>query len=97
MITYIRQQVLLSLNQVNENEPLLRKPEPPELPELMQIGPHLPHDMIDLEPLYNDQDPKLRRRRCEKWELFQPPTQSKASSLEPPLKPLPPIEPPPPP
>jgi len=54
MIAYMRQQVLLSLNRVDENEPLLRKPEPLELLKLMQMGPHLPHNLIDLKPLHDD-------------------------------------------
>ena len=62
-IAYMRQQVLLVLNQVDPVEPLLRKPQEPELPERMRIGPQLPNKLLDLEPLYNDYEPKQRRRR----------------------------------
>ena len=93
VIDYMRQQVLLSLNRADPNKPLLKKPQPVELPQLMQIGPHLPHKLIDLEPLHHDHDPKLRRRRRPKWEVLES-TKPKASSNKP-LKPLPPIKPPP--
>jgi len=39
VITYMRQQVLLSLNRLDSAEPLLSKPQEPELPERMKIGP----------------------------------------------------------
>ena len=42
-------------------EPLLSKPKLPELLERMKIGPQLPHDLIDLEPLHGNHDPKQRR------------------------------------
>jgi len=93
----MRQQVLLGLNRVDPMEPLLSKPKLPELPERMKIGPQLPHDLIDLEPLHGNHNPKQRRRRRAKWALLQPPAQSKPPSDKPPLKPLPPVEPPPPP
>ena len=69
----MRQQVLLDLNRVNPIEPLLSKPNLLELLERMIIGPQLPHDLIDLEPLHGDYDPKQRRRRRAKWALLQPP------------------------
>ena len=59
VIAYMRQQVLLSLNRINPDKPLLSKPQPPELPHHMQIGPHLPNELVDLEPLHNEQDPKV--------------------------------------
>lgn len=70
----MRQQVLLGLNRVNPTEPLLRKPQEPELPERMRIGPQLPNKLLDLELLYNNPEPKQRRRRRAKWALNQPPT-----------------------
>jgi hypothetical protein len=97
VIAYMRQQVLLGLNRVDPTEPLLSEPKLPELPERMKIGPQLPHDLVDLEPLHSNHDPKQRRRRRAKWDLLQPPAQSKPPSDKPPLKPLPPVEPPPPP
>ena len=62
-IAYMRQQVLLGLNRVNPIEPLLRKPQEPELPERMQIGPQLPNELLDPEPLYSDPKPRQRRQR----------------------------------
>ena len=98
VIAYMRQQVLLSLNRVDPAEPLISRPQEPEPPERMKIGPQLPNQLLDLEPLYGDHDPKQRRRRRAKW-VFHQPTQSKPPSekppsKKPPLKPLPPIEPP---
>ena len=92
----MRQQVLLGLNRVDPNEPLLRKPQqPPELPTYMQVGPHLPHDLIDIEPLPPCQDPKQQRRRRQKWVLAEPSVAlPSTSSYKAPLKPLPPVEPP---
>ena len=82
----MQQQVLISLNQFDPTKPLLRKPQQqPELPPLMQIGPHLPHDLIDLEPLPPCQEPRQRQRRRQNWMLAEP---SKASSHKAPLKPL---------
>ena len=63
VIAYMRQQVLLDLNRVDPTEPLLSKPKLPELPERIKIGPQLPHDLVDLEPLHSNYDPKQRRRR----------------------------------
>ena len=101
VIAYMRQQVLLSLNRVNPVEPLISKPQEPELLERMKIGPQLPNQLLDLEPLYGDHDPKQRRQCRAKWVPHQPaqskPTQSKPPSEKPSLKPLPPMEPPPPP
>jgi hypothetical protein len=73
VINYMRQQALLGLNRVDPMEPFLRIPKPLELPERMKIGPQLPHNLIDLEPLHGDHDPKQRRRYRAKWALLQPP------------------------
>ena len=54
----MRQQVLLGLNRVNLMEPLLSKPKLLELLKRMKIGPQLPHDLMDLEPLHSDYDLK---------------------------------------
>ena len=61
----------------------------------MQMGPHLPHEFVDLEPLQDDQDPKIRRQRQPKWALLKPPTSLKTSSHKAPPKALPPVNPPP--
>ena len=90
----------MSLNRLDSTEPLLSKPQEPELPERMKIGPQLPNQLLDLEPLYGDHKPKQRRRHRAKWTLHQPPAQSKPSFEKPPLKPLlpkPPLPSPPPP
>ena len=58
----MRQQVHLGLNRVNPVEPLLRKPQEPELPERMRIGPELPNELLDPEPLYGDPKPRQCRR-----------------------------------
>jgi len=90
----MQKQVLLRLNHVDPNEPPLRKPLPPELPQRMQMGPHLPNALIDIEPLLYIYTPKLRRRQRATWQTAKPPNQPLAASKPPPLKPLPPINPP---
>ena len=85
--------MLLSLNQVNPAEPLISKPKELELLECMKIGLQLPNQLLDLEPLDSNHNPKQRRQYQVKWVLYQP-TQSKRPSKKPPLKPPPPIEPP---
>ena len=55
----MQQQVLIKLNRLNWNEQTLLKPQPLKLPLLMQMGPYLPHKFVDLEPLQDDQDPKI--------------------------------------
>jgi len=101
VINYMQQQVLLSLNRVNPNKPPLRKPQPPELPQRIQMGPHLPNALMDIEPLHQIHTPKLRRRQRAIWAPNQPRPQPTAISKPPPFKPppfkpLPPIKPPPP-
>jgi len=39
-------------------EPLLSKPKLLKLPERMKIGPQLPHDLLDLEPLHGNHNLK---------------------------------------
>jgi hypothetical protein len=90
VIIYMQQQVLLRLNRVDSNEPLLMTPQPPELPLRMQIGPHLPNALIDIEPQLNIHTPKLRRRQ----RTAKPSTQPSATSRPPPLRPLPLVNPP---
>jgi len=60
------------------------------------MGPYLPYELINLEPLQDNQDPKIRRLRRPKWALLKPPTSSKTSSRKAPPKALPPVNPPPP-
>ena len=67
----------------------------------MRIGPQLPNELLDLEPLYGDPKPRQRCRRRAQWTPNQPSTQikpssQKPSSRKPPPKPLPPVKPPPP-
>ena len=62
-IAYMQQQVLLGLNRVDPAKPLLRKPQEPELPERIQIGPQIPNELLDPEPLYSNHEPRQRRRR----------------------------------
>ena len=56
----------------------------------MQIGPHLPNTLIDIEPQLNIHTPKLRRRQ----RTAKPSTQPSATSRPHPLRPLPPVNPP---
>jgi hypothetical protein len=66
-------------------------PKPPEVPLRMQMGPHLPNALLDIEPQLNIHTLKLRRRQ----RTAKPPTQLSATSRPPPPKPLPPVNPPP--
>jgi hypothetical protein len=72
VIDFLKQQALKDLDKLDPNEPLLTKPQTPELPPQLQIGPSLPNNLIDLEPLDGNHDPKFRRRRRPQWVLTQP-------------------------
>ena len=51
--------MLIKLNRLDWNEQTLSKPQPPKLPPLIQMGPYLLYELVDLEPLQDDKDLKF--------------------------------------